>query len=538
MSDYSQITFFTPKDSLSTGNPNKIIYGSDVDAEFSAISTAIATKADVDGDAIGAGTPATEVNVDNLKLDGNKITSTNTDGDIELEPNGTGTVVITNVDVAAGEIDGTAIGANSASTGAFTTLQASTSLNVDGTVTADGLTVDGSFETNGDIEIEYAGQNTDPSGARYFILNNTDTTLVAGQPLGGLSWVNNDASATAGEAAYVKAYASTNTGRAELRFGTGDQNGAAEAMRIDANGNVGIGTTSPSAIIEARGDQNDLAVGVFGANNTNNQLTLGSFDATNTNGIPSLLGTSDFGGIIQGSTNGNLVLGIRDNDATDGVVIISGGGDFMTDSTYDTAIATFKADGKVGLGTQSPDAQLDIENATEARLRLTHTPSNFWEIKNDSNLKFDRGGTEYMRIDSSGNTTFSGSGYFKHVGTYSRTTASAANLFIFTDGQFYRSTSSARYKNSIEDAPYGLSDVMALRPVTYKGNNDGDTVYGGLVAEEVHDAGLTQFVQYDEEGRPDALAYGNMVSLCIKAIQEQQEIINDLRARVAQLEGA
>ena len=90
MSDYSQITFFTPKDSLSTGNPNKIIYGSDVDAEFSAISTAIATKADVDGDAIGAGTPATELSVDNLKLDANKIISTNTDGDIELEPNGAG----------------------------------------------------------------------------------------------------------------------------------------------------------------------------------------------------------------------------------------------------------------------------------------------------------------------------------------------------------------------------------------------------------------------------------------------------------------
>lgn len=126
MSDYSQITFFTPKDGLATGNPNKIIYGSDVDAELSAISTAIASKADVDGDAIGAGTPATELSVDNLKLDANKIISTNTDGDIELEPNGAGYVVITNVDVAAGEIDGTTIGANSAAAGTFTTANATT----------------------------------------------------------------------------------------------------------------------------------------------------------------------------------------------------------------------------------------------------------------------------------------------------------------------------------------------------------------------------------------------------------------------------
>lgn len=128
MSDYSQITFFTPKDSLATGNPNKIIYGSDVDAELSAISTAIATKADVDGDAIGAGTPATELSVDNLKLDANKIISTNTDGDIELEPNGAGYVVITNADINGGTIDGAIIGGATPAAITGTTLTANTSL--------------------------------------------------------------------------------------------------------------------------------------------------------------------------------------------------------------------------------------------------------------------------------------------------------------------------------------------------------------------------------------------------------------------------
>ena len=67
--------------------------------------------------------------------------------------------------------------------------------------------------------------------------------------------------------------------------------------------------------------------------------------------------------------------------------------------------------------------------------------------------------------------------------------------------------------------------------MTYKGNNDGDTVFGGLIAEEVHKAGLTEFVQYNEANEPDALAYGNMVSLCIKAIQE-------LSAKVTTLENA
>lgn len=46
MSNYSQTTFFTPKDSLPTTNPAKTIYGAAYDVEFGNISTAIATKYD------------------------------------------------------------------------------------------------------------------------------------------------------------------------------------------------------------------------------------------------------------------------------------------------------------------------------------------------------------------------------------------------------------------------------------------------------------------------------------------------------------
>jgi hypothetical protein len=46
MTDYTKSTNFTSKDSLSTGNPLKIIKGTEFDTEFNAISTAIATKAD------------------------------------------------------------------------------------------------------------------------------------------------------------------------------------------------------------------------------------------------------------------------------------------------------------------------------------------------------------------------------------------------------------------------------------------------------------------------------------------------------------
>lgn len=131
-------------------------------------------------------------------------------------------------------------------------------------------------------------------------------------------------------------------------------------------------------------------------------------------------------------------------------------------------------------------------------------------------------------------------GYFHVPSAYNNTTGAGANMHVTSAGELYRSTSSQRYKNTITDATHGLTELLALRPVTYKHNGNGDTVFGGLIAEEVHDAGLTEFVDYsqDDNGddQPEALHYANMVSLCIKAIQEQQATITALTARITALE--
>ena len=135
-----------------------------------------------------------------------------------------------------------------------------------------------------------------------------------------------------------------------------------------------------------------------------------------------------------------------------------------------------------------------------------------------------------MRINSSG--------ILFTTPTYNDTTGNSANVVVASNGRLSRSTSSRKYKNTITDATKGLAEVKTLRPVTYKSNNDGDTVFYGLIAEEVHDAGLTEFVEYNGDNEPDALRYSNMVSICIKAIQEQQDIIDDLKARIETLEGS
>lgn len=47
MSNYTKLTDFASKDALSSGDPNKIIKGTEFETEFDNIATAIATKADL-----------------------------------------------------------------------------------------------------------------------------------------------------------------------------------------------------------------------------------------------------------------------------------------------------------------------------------------------------------------------------------------------------------------------------------------------------------------------------------------------------------
>ena len=47
MSNYSKLTNFATKDSLASGNPLKVIKGTEIDDEFEAIETSISTKADL-----------------------------------------------------------------------------------------------------------------------------------------------------------------------------------------------------------------------------------------------------------------------------------------------------------------------------------------------------------------------------------------------------------------------------------------------------------------------------------------------------------
>jgi len=68
-----------------------------------------------------------------------------------------------------------------------------------------------------------------------------------------------------------------------------------------------------------------------------------------------------------------------------------------------TQAMTLDASGNLGIGTSSPNGRLELSGTGPVILRLNDTATNYWQLESNSYLAFNRGGTERMRIDSSGN---------------------------------------------------------------------------------------------------------------------------------------
>jgi hypothetical protein len=68
--------------------------GSAVDLNNQALTNADINSGAIDGVTLGTNSAVTEAQIDNININGNTVSSTNTDGDITLDPNGTGHVVI------------------------------------------------------------------------------------------------------------------------------------------------------------------------------------------------------------------------------------------------------------------------------------------------------------------------------------------------------------------------------------------------------------------------------------------------------------
>jgi hypothetical protein len=224
----------------------------------------------------------------------------------------------------------------------------------------------------------------------------TDTATQAGQVLGRIEFETADTSA-AGVSAYIQAEALDIFGNTHLTFGTGTGS-ASEVMRLTQQGKVGIGTTSPRALLDIGGSESSSAVGdgnlVVKTTTTNNSAIViqensgteqfalgvnvdGDFVVTNSGStVPFVIQDSGNVGI---ATTDPTTYGVDD---ADNLVIGQGGAaSGLTISTFNTATGTI--------------AFTDQTNAATGRGFIEYAHSG-------DSMRFGTQSSERMRIDSGG----------------------------------------------------------------------------------------------------------------------------------------
>lgn len=125
-------------------------------------------------------------------------------------------------------------------------------------------------------------------------------------------------------------------------------------------------------------------------------------------------------------------------------------------------------------------------------------------------------------------------------------TTNPANVRVGTagGGQIFVVTSARKYKFDIQDIEVGLG-ALGLRPRTWidKGEyeRNGNKIDGliripGFVAEEVLEAGLDEFVLYDESGEVQGLSYDRMLASIIPVVKHHNDKIDELTEKINALE--
>jgi len=119
MSNYTKATNFASKDALSTGNPAKVIKGTEIDAEYTAIASAISSKADSNSPTFtgtplaptaSAGTNTTQIATTAFVATERTATTTFTNKTISVDDNTISGVAASSfvLSNASGNIDGSA----------------------------------------------------------------------------------------------------------------------------------------------------------------------------------------------------------------------------------------------------------------------------------------------------------------------------------------------------------------------------------------------------------------------------------------------
>ncbi len=158
-----------------------------------------------------------------------------------------------------------------------------------------------------------------------------------------------DAEKATGRYAAIKSINTGGVDQNELAFEIGSGGTVSEAMRINDQGKVGIGTTGPGDLLTVTTATNDLGIQLQGAT-TNVSPTFKIADSTGT--VRSRIGiVGGAGDLSDGSAEDDLVI----RSEADAIL-------FSTDAGVNTAM-TIKS-GNVGIGTTAPRESLEIYSNT------------------------------------------------------------------------------------------------------------------------------------------------------------------------------
>jgi hypothetical protein len=332
----------------------------------------------------------------------------------------------------------------------------------------------------------------------------------------------------------------------------------AERMRVDTNGNVGIGTTTPTNKLSVNGGA-DFSNGTVGIGTTT-PFTSSVFNS------PSLQVVANSPKATVANTR---ALAVTTNDASNPFALdirLNGAATLANRSAYIQTtdfnlldggnILLQPSTGNVGIGTTSPSNKLSVNgtadfsgnvgigntNPVDAKLVIqTPTGTNGFSIT-DGNVKLisrlNASNAEFGTLTNH-DLVFTSGGFTSEV-----IDAAAGNLFPTCDGcsslgkstnrwaaVFAQNgtiqTSDARLKKSVANLNYGLSQVMQLRPVTFQWKNSSDArTHLGLIAQEV-DQVVPEVVEHsDDPAAPLGMNYTALVPVLIKAVQEQQTTIS------------
>jgi hypothetical protein len=314
-----------------------------------------------------------------------------------------------------------------------------------------------------------------------------------------------------------------------------------EKMRIDASGNVGIGTSSPSEKLSVIGGNlllND------GAGDVGIKIGPSSVEAyigyVGASGDLQITPRSPYNTVIPSGNLGIGTVNLTVNASANRLVLGN------TDNNYGlTIMSATSATGSIHFG----DSFTTGSDSYRGVINYAH---------NTDSMQFFTSASQRITIDSSGNVLVgatsqssieNGSAYgisLSQLAVYrSSKPATSAQTHvqwinpngvvgsISTNGTItaYSTSSDVRLKENIVDAPSASSVIDAIQIRSYDWKADGSHQKYGVVAQELVNVAPEAVSQGETEEDMWGVDYSKLVPMLVKEIQ-------DLRARVAQLEEA